>query len=603
MKKTLLLIFAFCLFHPPVSHSWPLSFEDLFFWRNDDEEEEEVVEAVEQPVEQEEQSVVIEEPVEVGPPAPLQDFNAYLTIKSESGNSSSLYKPLFRDGDKVIMEMSLFVRDGEAPELLKVEVSSGNTKKEYDFKQEGFRYQLEFPINDIFQVQEETTDESVVVFRTTKSEDTIYFMDAAKQYKKNLPENIALFHDENERNESYSKTEEEFDSYKVPGHMLFEAGLLQRVKIEIKTVQGQVIEESIIRYGQVPDWIYYSGHYPYDTGGFLGGSNISPFDVEGKGFEKHLEAMIFAACYAVDINNYNGKIKGARAGVNGSEWWKKFRGTVLGYYGSAPSRGTDAAIAKKFAYRVSKLPEGESSSSEHSIKLAQTWMRVNTVDYRATQASAIDSSGNYYFIPRRSVRLRNTTFRTVSGKPWIVQSYEDWQDKNNQMFMEGQIQEHVVNYLKEVSRESNNGKPLSYDQVKNDEQLKVQAREAGLDPESSNFKDFLRGQLEYEARIFYDVPSNESYFEAATYLGSQRALEEVVTTDEIKDHFTPDQPRPRAKLLDSENIESMRFIEYAVRVMLHPTIQKDREKTEELLRNHFELNSRENGILDKLFNS
>ncbi len=163
---------------------------------------------------------------------------------------------------------------------------------------------------------------------------------------------------------------------------------------------GETLTGSLLRL-DTPNWLYFSGHYPKGSGGTLGGADVRP-DVPGApdAWKGKLEVLIMAACYAGDLwtgSNLEGIDAGA--GIDGRLWWERFRGTLLAYRGSAPSTGADR-IARRFLQLAATISRDPDTDKEgYSRALAKAWMKANG-EIRATYATAIDASGNYYWFER-----------------------------------------------------------------------------------------------------------------------------------------------------------------------------------------------------------
>ena len=507
-------------------------------------------------------------------------------------NSSSVLQrePVFQSGDEVEIKLqikSLELSEDQKPAKAIIEFDGKEVKKTIN----GTR--LKFSADEIIEPQPTTSNQSYLVFKTTSSRDTEYFLKALDRAKSEfLPSDKIAYYDDFSATQEQSKNEIlSTDLYRFDPKEIFDAGGLKIGKVKIFDRQERLINEKPLAVQNPVDWIYYSGHYTWNDGGALGGGGVDPWTIKAKNWKNHLEVLIMASCYAMDVNDPNGvmeeKTMGIRVGVNGSEWWRKFQGTALGYGGVAPSGGVDAAVAANLVREMAKSGVSREDEKAYSKKLAETWMRVNNTKFKATAAAAMDSDGNYYFVPSRGAKIGGLSIRP-SIMNWTSVKRNQWEPENEELLKRSKFNEHISMFITEQTWNNRGGKPYNLQEALNLSGLKEQAEKAQIDPESEEFRNMLTKLVEYQAHVFYDLPSVYTYFDAAFFLGGNLTEDRPVTMDELRSHFThPTQPM-RSEFLPDRSMRKIIIREYVQRVASFHFGEKEKPPTLEFILSKFE---------------
>ena len=433
--------------------------------------------------------------------------------------------------------------------------------------------QLRFPANEILGQQLQTSNQSFLIFKTTKSRDTEYFFKAlVKARSEFLPSEKVAFYDDH-ASSSVQEQPADKDSLNDLSQFdpleIFDAGGLKIGTVKIFDRQARLIKEKPMAVQRPADWIYYSGHYSWHEGGMLGGGGVDPWTIRAKNWREHLEVLIMASCYSLDVNDPNGvmeeKTMGIRVGVNGSEWWRKFEGTALGYGGVAPSGGVDAEVAANLVQELAKSGIARGDEKTYSKKLAETWMKVNNTKFKATAAAAMDAEGNYYFVPSKGAKIGGLSIRP-SIMNWTVVGRDQWEPENAKLLRRSSFNEHISLFISEQTTLNRGGKPYTPEEALQLPGLRDQVKKAELDPDSEEFGKMLTKLVEYQAHIFYDLPSFYTYSDATQFLGVQLMEDRPVTVDELRAFFThPTQPN-RSQYLPDRTMRKIIIKDYVRRV-------------------------------------
>ena len=512
-----------------------------------------------------------------GNESPVNDDDRKKSFMGGAGGLIESRSVVFRSKDQIEIELELMtnkVSEDQKPKKLVVEV--GDKRHQLNLND----LKLSFPAAEIISPQLETSNKSYLVFKTTESKDSKYFLRALHKTKESgfVPHEKIAFYDDHQFQISSMEGSNLMaeNTYKFDPKEIFDAGGLEIGKVQIFDGKDRLISEKEIAVEKSADWIYYSGHYTWIDGGTLGGGGVNPWEIEAKNWGKHLEVLIMASCYAMDVNDPNGvmesKAVGVRVGVNGSEWWKKFKGTALGYGGVAPSGGVDAEVAARLVDGISKSGINPENKKEYSAKLVQLWMNLNTRVYKANAAAAIDSEGNYYFVPLRGAKIGGVSLRS-NIMPWAKVAKEKWEPENQELLKKSKFNEHISQYVMEETNLNRGGRPYSYEEVIKLPLLKEQAIRAEVDPDSEYFRNMLTKMVEYQAHVFYDIPDVYKYEEAAYFLAINLTEDRPVRVDELRAHFThPTQPN-RSKYLSESQMRKIVIREFVVRMVGREQIQ------------------------------
>lgn len=414
---------------------------------------------------------------------------------------------------------------------------------------------LDFP-SQSFQDHLETLGEGYTVFRTTESKDSLVYRQAFKSGKGALPKREVSFMTDSQvmrRLGEAPDTSPGNRSHLSGEEWVEHAGVLS-VVVSLLSGNERIAQGHVLLPGRA-EWMVFSGHYPYDSGGRLEGSQIRPETIPGASWKDHLEVLLFASCYAVSVQGYeDAEDLTFGKGLSGSAWWEKFRGTLLGYHGSAPSSGVDVNIARWFMAEVARRgldPETE----EGSVQMAKLWMDVNLNRAGASNASAIDKGGRYYYLRQSERTLRGVPVR--GSYRWAEAEPEHWQGQNQRL---AQMQEAMAPVSRalilELYREYGWNAP-SFEVLY--QSPKVQEALAKLGPEipQEAAREILAKRLEYHDHIVFDVPFVSNYRKGIQWLMDRAGDPSAVTVDQVLAHFTPKRPRTQARQLPRAEVETL----------------------------------------------
>ncbi len=417
-------------------------------------------------------------------------------------------------------------------------------------------YAAAFPVAEVIPAApgQSAARPGYAIFRTTPSQDTVTMRrQLAATRREGVPQREIQFHDDTSPPQGP----------RLPGAAMLEGGGAQRVEILVRLPTGETVGTGSAALPGKAAWMYWSGHYPYTSGGLLSGSPVDPWSIRGEGWKSHLKTLVFAACYAVDINAPDGETLLHGRGVHGALWWKKFEGTLLGYRGSAPSDPEDSRVVEKFMARVRASRVSPSDDAAWSRELAECWMKANTHDMGASGAAALDSSGRYYYLRTRDVHLRGVPFR--HDVRYATAERSRWEADNQRLVEDFEVEKQVFGPVRAIMWDDFGGRPPTASQVLQSPRWAAAARAVGKDPRDPGLLRKLQGFLDYEAHIFYDVPRPD-YYQAAIAWLARRKGGQLPTVAEVEAHFTPTGSRPQARRMPRQQIEDLLFFQAAWQV-------------------------------------
>lgn len=400
---------------------------------------------------------------------------------------------------------------------------------------------------------------SYAAFRTTESQDAATFRSEVRRVGGGggIPRTEISFHDQ----EGDGSVPEGQGA--VNGAELFEAGGVELVPLSAYTPRGVPVARSVLAVAGEADWIYYSGHYPYTSGALVNGEDIDPFRIEGERWREHLELLLFASCYAVDVNAPGAETISHGRGVHGSLWWRKFQGTLLGYRALAPSHPGDSEVIRRFLRRVARSDVDPGDRQGYSRMLAEAWMHVNMHELNLAGAAAIDSEGRYYYLRSKEVNLRGVPVR--GSYRWAIADRSIWEPQNEELQQEYRMEQAVFAPIRSIQWEDFGGRPPRLEQVLRSREFQDQVRSQGLDPRDPTLVEKVQAFLDYETHIFYDVPRPDYYQKAIRWLADRNDSRRRIQVDDVYRHFTATTRRSKAELAPRNVVERLLFQEYAWR--------------------------------------
>jgi hypothetical protein len=402
------------------------------------------------------------------------------------------------------------------------------------------------------------------IFRTTESRDALVARDALRRARStSLPRREVMFFD--------GTREGAPPGGFASGTEVFEAGGVASLPVTVYEPGGTPVARGAVASEGRAALMYFSGHYPYTSGGQVAGSPIDPWAVKGDGWRDHLETLVLAGCYAVDINapGAGNDVVNHGRGVHGALWWKKFEGTLLGYRGMAPSNPGDSEVARRFFARVERLRPNPRDRESYSRTLAEAWMEVNVHQLGLSSATAIDAAGRYYYVRAKDVHLDGVPVR--GSYRWTIADRAIWEPQNESLQQEFSLDRQVFAGVRKVLWGRYGGRPPSIAAVHRDPTYRQAVQAAGLDPDSRAMREKLQAFLDYEAHIFYDVPRPDYYQQAIIWLADRQGDGLTPPSlDAVEAHFTPPGRRPGAQRPPRRDLETMLFQEYAWRALNQP---------------------------------
>ena len=295
------------------------------------------------------------------------------------------------------------------------------------------------------------------------------------------------------------------------GIAITEAGGIHRVPFQVLDDRGGSVASGAVAIAAKASWMYFSGHYPAGSGLEYRWERIHPSSIQGAGWRDHLSVLIFASCYAGEVAGQ--PLAGDRLsgrGLDGAAWWERFRGTVLGYRGSAPTEAAPA-VNREFLARVAALRVKPSDKHRYSQAIAGAWMRANG-KVVATNATAIDSKGNYYFmgsleapLPGAKV-IAKVPLPRGEGKVSIRAVPEaSWRPPLEHLQAQTGQETPLVRALQDFTYGYRGSKPFDgVDEFLAAPQVARFLQDTGHDPASPEVRRVLARQLRYDAHLFYE---------------------------------------------------------------------------------------------------
>lgn len=498
------------------------------------------------------------------PPGVAQRLPGLLTVARVGGGATGV-QPLLQPGERAVVQVLMPpASSGQPPAHLDLAVLVSNPPRMVRLPrlpQPGPRGQVRYAgVLPVPQVQDGVQQDHVA-FRTTPSHDAETFRDLVTDAAsaQALPSQSLGFYDELAMREGRPGP-----LAGVSGAELFEAGGARFLELRAHMPGGPLVAQGRMALAGRADWMYFSGHYPYTSGAIIGGQNVDPFRVQGQRWGEHLEVLIMAACYAVDVNGPGDSLVNHGRGIHGALWWKKFEGTLLGYRAMAPSNPTDSRIVRTFLERVRAAGGNPRDKVAYSRLLATTWMDVNT-SMGQTGAAAFDAAGRHYLVPTDDVNLPGVT--RVTGKTYATVERQHWESAHQQQYAEFQRDQQLFQPVRAIMWNEFGGRPPSAELVLGHPVFRQAAQASGLDPSDARIRQKVAAFLDYEAHIFYDVPRPDYYRFATKWLFDRAGRQgQVPTAQDLARHFTPDGSRPGAQMAPPQVLEELVFQEHAWRV-------------------------------------
>jgi hypothetical protein len=265
--------------------------------------------------------------------------------------------------------------------------------------------------------------------------------------------------------------------------------------------------------GRTANLLYVAGRYAY-ADGLMDVGWLSPRDVSDAYWRRCLQVLIVPACFAADVNDYNGTVPdSSMRGLNGVEWWSKFHGTLLGYASAAPP---DEAVARVMRTFLTRVARGEAAAAggdpvARSGLLCRAWMQANLDNLVAT-AAAIDASGNYsYLATRRTPRLRGCPF-TVAASPagWTTVARQDWEPRSRGIRSGNWIAHWIDHLLQHLARQRSGSPPTAAEFLSRpcvDWVLQASRQPTDNERLRALVRQAMERRHRYEEHVQYDVAS------------------------------------------------------------------------------------------------
>jgi hypothetical protein len=461
-------------------------------------------------------------------------------------------------------ELQLHFGEGEDAKVFPApRVRSRSKEFELYAEPTGRIFEARFPIAAVYEAPEETRNTTYSIFRTTDNDDTLTFKAGMTGGK--LPGEQLLFVNNSE------SVELEYDENGMPicrdlrgaaPCETFNAGGVEPLPFRVGAGDLALMDSELL-IERVPDWIYFSGHYPRGSGGHLLEASIYPEEIPGTNWPGALEVLVFASCYAVEINTSAAPDFQTGYGIDGARWWKKFQGTLLGYRHLAPSRAA-SAVTRNFLRRVRESDVSPTKDPDGwSRMLAEAWMRGNTMDGTlATNAAAVDSQGRYYAVNNRDLVLEGLQYRT--GIRWQTVEQDLWSPQYERTIGEygaGKVLMEAENLINPYGE----APPTMEELLASDAYRELAAR-FGVPPDDPDVVTALREALTTARKEHYesgDIWRWESVvYQQVEDLGGERPP----TPEEIRAVFQTDDPDIVPKHLPPEELEAMLFRNYCYTV-------------------------------------
>lgn len=489
--------------------------------------------------------------------------------------------PVFMDVEEAVIRIDLVGAPGaDSPEALTVVFGEGDgvvrlaapgrrtPSRDFDAypAPHGAVYQVQLPVAQVYTAPAETRNTTYAIYRTTENDDTLTFQKGLKEqagppYR--LPRDELAFID----NSGTVSLELDANGYPVCSGLqgagaceTFEAGAVAAVPFSVLGAGGAPLATSKLLVERVPDWIYFSGHYPRGSGGHLVDASIYPEAVSGISWKGALEVLLFASCYAVEINTPRASGFYSGAGIDGARWWQKFEGTLLGYRHLAPSSAA-SAVTRKFLGRVGRSPVSAAEDpAGWSRMVAEAWMNGNTMDgVSATNAAAVDSEGRYYFVDDAKVSLDGVQYRT--GVVWETVERSAWEPQFRQVVGE-YARDKVISSSYELTNPPGAAPPTYQEVLASPRYLELMGR-YGVPADDPAMLAHLKEECRQTRKDFYEGGDPWRWSNMIYERIAARGTGAPPTAEEITAIFRTDDPEIVPVLLPPEQVEELIFDEYA----------------------------------------
>lgn len=292
-------------------------------------------------------------------------------------------------------------------------------------------------------------------------------------------------------------------------------------------------------------WMVFSGHYRATNQGFLFGKQVNPETIEGSRWKKHLEVLIFAACYAVEIGGQplDGKRLVGR-GLDGALWWRKMdRGTLLGYRKSAPTRAA-SRLNRIFLEKVRGIRIPRTDRVRYSRAIVRAWMLAN-FEIDNAWATAVDAEGNYHFSTNLPIEERLGCGRRAGRHGWTVATRECWEGKVGALIERTRMERKIFGPLKRWANFEKGGHPPTLEEALAADPVVKAAARHGIDLDAGRTKQAIRTWIDYEEHSFYEADSFEHLRVAVGYLVRTEGWD-AVTVDRLRSFMLP--PRGSSRI-------------------------------------------------------
>lgn len=433
----------------------------------------------------------------VGNPEPMPSAPSTAAYLVHRGAAFAAERVVLQRGERATLRV---LGDGLAdprPELLRVRFTlADGSELELEARPDGQDYIV--PV-EADRISAGVPGGGVAVFRTRASEDARTFAAEvpAVRARAGIRADLLQMVDEADPRALRDGTRD------YSGPDVVDAGGALMVPFTATDPAGNRVAKGAVALAQRAEWMLLSGHYPIADGIDVLGTQVDPESVAGARWPGHLRVLILASCYAGEVGGYApaGDMQSGR-GIDGARWWRKFRGTLLAYRGSAPT-GAAPAITRRFLAAVGRIQVSPEDRDAHSTALAKAWLQANAAS-QATYAVAIDSRGRYHHLGRTEAPLPGAERlgRQVTRAP-----EEAWGPLVDQLEVRHQVERTVLAALDSHLVEAHGGLPL----VGPEEALALpavrqQAQESGFQPDDPRLVQTVRLHLQYQAHLVYEVP-------------------------------------------------------------------------------------------------
>lgn len=326
------------------------------------------------------------------------------------------------------------------------------------------------------------------------------------------------------------------DGSDVSGVDIAEAGGVHRIAFRLEDEQGNSYKRGAVAVAARARWMYLSGHYPAAAGMQLGDDIVHPRTVAGQGWKDQLKVLVWAACYAGEVAGQpptGAELSGR--GLDGADWWDKFGGTLLAYRYIAPTEAAPA-VNREFLKRVRRIRVDPSDEARYSTALARAWMAANW-RVRATNASAIDSRGNYYYMGTLPAPIPGS--RRIN-RVLKVAPQEAWRRAVDPIRFRTHLEAPLVAALEEVTYESRGSRPFDgVEQFLTAPGVDEYLRQQGFDPADPRVREVLQAKIRYAAHLYYETDAGSMMVaDRMAFLASQEGPQ-VLTRERFRQEMQP----------------------------------------------------------------